>query len=222
MTVLLQDIRDQLEALLVKVETALAVEAKEPAHVEKRLTVSDVNAAGASIEVAAAKIWAFKDVESGRDSGFGDDGRPLILFEPHVFSKLTDHRYDKTHGGVSYPKWDAKRYPAEQDDRWAQLEYAARLDHDAAYQSASYGLFQVMGFNWKLCGYASLQAFLDAMHRSERDHLEACIGYLKGKGLVSALKAGDWLTLAAGYNGTGQAPVYAAKLAKAYAKRIAA
>ena len=162
-------------------------------------------------------IRAVKAVESGPLGGFGPDGRPIILFEPHVFSRLTNHRFDTTQGGVSYPRWGMKPYPKAQADRWAQLEYAANLDHDAAWQSASFGLFQIMGFNWAACGFRSLSDFIEAMRRSERDHLMAFVGFIKTHDLARHLAAQDWLAFATAYNGPGQAKAYADKLKAAFA-----
>ncbi len=213
-------ISDRLHELLLDVvlpaREAAAVTPAPPAT--RALTQDDIEDAAQALNVAVAKIKAVREVESGRLGGFGPDGRPIILFEPHVFSRLTQHRYDGTHGGVSYPTWGAKPYPASQVDRWAQLEYAEHLDRDAALQSASFGLFQIMGFNWKVCGFASVDGFYDAMCRNEREHLMAFVNFLKANHLDQKLAAGDWLGLATGYNGPGQAQAYAAKLSAAYAK----
>jgi hypothetical protein len=182
----------------------------------RALTATDLADAAAALGVDVAKVQAVSAVESGRLGGFGPDGRPIILFEPHVFSRLTAHRYDKTHGGVSYPSWGAKPYPATQAERWAQLDYAAKLDRKAALQSASYGRFQIMGFNFAACGFADVEAFCDAMHTNERAHLMAFVAFVQSNGLADELQRGDWLGFARGFNGPGQGPAYAQKLEAAY------
>ncbi len=184
----------------------------------RKLTTQDISDAATVLAVDAKKVWAVAKVESGPLGGFAPDGRPIILFEPHVFSRLTQHRFDAGHGGVSYPKWGAKPYPKTQAERWGQLDYAANLDHDAALQSASYGLFQIMGFNFKICGFQTILEFWDAMHRTERDHLLAFAAFVKGNNLDAPLRAGDWAAFARGYNGPGQAEAYALKLATTYAQ----
>jgi hypothetical protein len=209
-----------LEAL-ARAEAALAqlralLTAAEPPPV-RLLTEADLIDAAEILAVPVAKVRAVRVIESGALGGFGPDGRPTILFEPHVFSRLTSHRYDATQGGVSYPAWGEKPYPADQADRWAQLEYAAKLNRPAALQSASYGLFQIMGFNFQPCGFADVEAFFAAMHRSERDHLLAFVAFLQAHRLDEALRAGDWRAFASGYNGVANAAAYAQKLAATYA-----
>ena len=155
-------------------------------------------------EVAAVK--AVDDVES-KGKGFLPCGIPVILFEAHVFSRLTNHGYDKSHPQISSRTWNRKLYATGKD--WIErgrkenqrLELAASLDRSAALQSASYGRFQIMGFNWKVCGYRSLQAFINAVFRDERGQLEACIGYIKGTKLDRHLRNKNWDAFAAGYNG---------------------
>ncbi len=158
---------------------------------------------------------AVNSVESN-GHGFAADGRVIILFEPHVFSRLTGHRYDATQGGVSYPVWGTKPYPKTQAARWDQLLYAANLDHDAAYQSASYGLFQIMGFNFAAAGFASVAAFVAAMAQGEREQLMAFVAFVTANHLAPALRAKNWAAFATGYNGPGQVDAYSAKLATAY------
>ncbi|MDR2934266.1 MAG: N-acetylmuramidase family protein, partial [Candidatus Adiutrix sp.] len=87
----------------------------------------------------------------------------------------------------------------------------------AALCSVSWGLFKIMGFNWRLCGYKSLQDFIKAMYRDEASHLVAAMGFLKGSGLIPALRSLDWAAFAKGYNGPGySASKYDLKLARAY------
>ncbi|PCR16417.1 hypothetical protein CQA65_30210, partial [Klebsiella pneumoniae] len=40
------------------------------------------------------------------------------------------------------------------DAELERLHGAIAIDKDCAYESASYGLFQIMGFNCVICGYA--------------------------------------------------------------------
>lgn len=209
----LESIRDRLEAILAEVETLIA--AQPPAAAApptKKLTPADYEQAARSIPTDVKTIRGVAKVESGPLGGFAPDGRPIILFEPHIFSRLTQHRFDSTHGGVSYPNWRDKPYPPTQAARWDQLEYAMDLDHDAALQSASYGLFQIMGFNFAVCGFPNVTAFVAAMRISEREHLAAFLAFVKSKGLDRHLISGNWLAFATGYNGSGQAAAYAAKI----------
>lgn len=182
------------------------------------LVAQDYEDAATALSCDVATVKAVRDVESnGR--GFGADGRPVILFEPHVFSRLTQHRFDDTQGGVSYPRWGMKPYPKTQAERWAQLEYAMNLDLPAAYQSASWGLFQIMGFNYAACGFHDVGAFVQAMRTSERAHLMAFVRFVQNNHLDIFLRDHRWAAFAAGYNGPSYAKLsYDQKLAAAYAR----
>lgn len=180
----------------------------------------DVDFADAAdaLKCDVAAIRAVYEIES-RGQGFGPDGRPIILFEPHVFSRLTNHRFDDGHGGVSYKKWGAKPYKKTQAERWDQLLYAAKLDRDAAYQAASWGAPQIMGFNFALCAFSTVHEFVAAMSKSERDQLFAFVQFVSASGLADELREHRWVPFAERYNGPGQAEHnYAGKIAAAHAR----
>lgn len=185
------------------------------------LSDADVAEAAARLRCPPAAVRAVWQVES---SGvpFGFDRRPTLLFEPHKFSEFTGHRFDKTHGGVSYPKWGQKPYPTGTVDQrhaanWDKLLYAARLDRDAAYMAASYGGPQILGANFKACGFADVHAFVAAMCRSERDQLQAFVSLVLDWKLDDELRDGRWADFARRYNGPAYARnTYDAKLASAF------
>jgi len=190
---------------------------------EKILTDEQIKAAAeiAGLEYAALK--ALDEVES-RGAGFLPDGRPVILFEGHVFWKELEERgMDPTkivqgNEDILYPTWDKSKYQGGEAEH-QRLQKAEVINKDAALCSAAWGRFQTMGFNWQVCGFKSFQAFIHAMHRDEAGHLVACLGYLKGAGLLPALKLLDWTTFAKGYKGPGYtASKYDVKLARAYAE----
>ena len=73
----------------------------------RRLSQQDYRNAGARHRIEPAALHAFADVESA-GAGFGPDGRAVILYEPHMFSRETGKRWDGySPGGMicSYPKW---------------------------------------------------------------------------------------------------------------------
>lgn len=178
----------------------------------------DFSDAADALKCDVAAIRAVYEVES-RGEGFGPDGRPIILFEPHVFSRLTQHRFDSTHGGVSYKKWGSKPYPKDQKARWDQLLYAAKLDRDAAYQAASWGAPQIMGFNYALCAFSTVHEFVAAMSKSERDQLFVFVQFVSASGLADELREHRWDDFARRYNGPAYATHgYHTKLAAAHGR----
>lgn len=164
-------------------------------------------------EVAAVK--AVEEIESNGNP-FNSNGEPTILFERHVFHKLTGGKFDKTHPHLSNRTpggYGAKSY------QHMRLQEAAKLDRDAALQSASWGAFQIMGFNYKAAGFDTLQAFINAMYKNEEEHLKAFINFVKSQGLDKYLREKNWAAFAKGYNGPAYASHgYHTKLAAAYEK----
>jgi len=138
------------------------------------------------------------DVESR--GGFLPDKRPKILFERHYFSRLTKGKFDAAHPDISNPKWGG--YGAGGANQYDRLGRAIALNRDAALQSASWGLFQIMGYHWKTLGYPTLQAFINAMYYSEGDQLDAFVRFVKANPkLHEALKRQDWRAFSLLYNG---------------------
>lgn len=168
--------------------------------------------------VELAVIRAFAAVES-RGKGFLESGHPVVLFERHYFHRITGGRFNESHPDLSHHKpTPAGEYGklSEQPDR---LKRAMALDHDAAVRSTSYGLFQVMGDNWKKCGYLSVGHFEKMMWTGADEHLRAFVGFVESSPrLVEALRSKDWHTAARIYNGPGYAKHdYAGRMAAAYA-----
>jgi hypothetical protein len=168
----------------------------------------------------AAAVQAVVEVESGA-AAFGADGRPIILYEPHIFSRLTNRAFDASNPNVSYPTWDRTKYPRDQAGRYAQLREAFGLDPEAAVASASWGLFQIMGMNYRACGFTSATAFVKEMSKSLVKQLAAFEAFARSNNLVDELQRKDWEGFARGYNGPGQVERYGRLLRQAY-ERITA
>lgn len=185
--------------------------------VDTPLAVADVQALAMEWKVSAASIWAVREVEAS-GAAF-TNGRPTILFEPHRFSKATGGKFDRVAPTVSYPKWDASKYPRTQDARYAQLLTAVGLDPDAGFASASYGAFQIMGENYAACGELHPLGFALNEATGEAPQLRHFAKFCESKGLVAALRRSDWASFARGYNGTAYAANhYDVKLAAAAAR----
>jgi hypothetical protein len=182
----------------------------------RALTVDDFAAAAQRLGCEREAIQAVVQVESGPGGAFSPDGRPVILYEPHIFSRRTQRRYDATHPNISYPSWDRTRYPRDQASRWAQLAEAYALEPEHAVASASYGLFQIMGFNHQLCGFPTAQAFVADYCKSQVRQLAAFEAYIRNTGLTDELQRLDWEGFARGYNGAGQVERYGRLMREAY------
>lgn len=99
------------------------------------------------------------------------------------------------------------------------MDKAKKIHKEAALCSASYGLFQIMGFHATSLGFTSAEEFVNFMDKSEANQLEAFGRFLKKNNLVNYLKKKDWAGFAKRYNGPGyKQNKYDTKMANAYAK----
>ena len=185
----------------------------------RKLAASDFVAAATNLSCETAAVRAVAEVESGGRTGFDDKKRPKILFEIHLFRENTKHRYDKTHPHLSAPYKSPLRRASYKKDQWAVIREAFALDSDAAVKSASWGMFQVLGSNYKMCGWKSVRQFVYDMFESEAQHLRAFLGYCRGANITPYLKTRNWAAFARGYNGPDYASnAYHTKMANAYAR----
>ena len=146
------------------------------------------------------------------------------MFEGHVFWKqlkkhgMNPKDYTQENRDILYSKWTTVHYRgglAEHD----RLERAKHIHEEAALESASWGLFQIMGYHYENLNYPTIENFVSRMSRHERNHLEAFGRYVVANNLVRYLKNLEWESFARRYNGSGyKKNKYHIKLAKAYAK----
>jgi hypothetical protein len=180
------------------------------------LTEEDYRRAATALGCEAAAIRAVADVESGGRTGFLPDGKPKILFESHVFSKLTAGKYDRAHPDISTATW-IRNYVGGTGEH-DRLERAMQLDHEAALKAASWGKFQILGMNYGRVGSRTIDEFVEAQKRSENEHLDAFVKFILSHDLSDELRDRRWADFARRYNGPRYAENrYDQKMAEAYA-----
>ncbi len=167
-------------------------------------------------EVAAIK--AVEEVESN-GSGMLPDGRPKILFEPHIFwRELKERGIKPKSSDICYPNWRPGTY-GPISAQHGRLDRATAINREAALESCSWGKFQIMGFNFKMCGCANIQEFVNKIYKGEESQLELFVTYLINAGLADELRDKRWAAFALRYNGPRYAEnKYDTKLARAYRK----
>lgn len=156
--------------------------------------------------IGIAELKAVMHVEA-RGSGHLPDGRPKILFEGHKFYKhlsknpaLRD-KACKERPDLCFKTWTKQHYKGGAAE-WQRLDDAVQYDREAALKSASYGAFQIMGENYAAAGFKSVQDMVNAMFKSEREHLVAVCKFIKSwPKMYNALLRHDWATFAECYNG---------------------
>lgn len=180
------------------------------------------NALGVEVEV----VKAIKDVESS-GSGYVFSNHPKILFEGHVFWKQLKniHIEPSNHkdSDILYSTWTKDHYKGDVAE-YVRLQKARQININAANASASWGLFQIMGNNYKLCGCDSISDFVKRMCMSESEQLMLFVEYIKKRKLHQYLKPDHtgnipWAEFARRYNGAGyEKNKYHIKLKEAYEK----
>ncbi|MFQ6309497.1 N-acetylmuramidase family protein [Lysobacter capsici] len=173
-----------------------------------------------TLGVDEACLKAVAEVESS-GGGFmrSPSQLPKILFEGHVFHRRTKGRFGASHPGLSYPRWDRSKYSGSMAGEWKRLDAASALDRVAALESASWGAFQIMGFNYAACGFDDVDAFVAAHKESADAQLAAFARFISRPKFLDALRGRNWKGFAAAYNGPEFAKNrYDTKLATAYAR----
>lgn len=172
-----------------------------------------------------AALKAVQQVETGGRGGFFSPGRPAILFEGHIFWTQLKKRgsnpedYVKGNENILYPKWE-KGHNKGGIGEYDRLEQARKINREAADASASWGMFQIMGFNYAACGEESIESFVRSMCESEFKQLLLTANFIKKNSqMLQALQARDWAVFAKCYNGPAYAQNrYDVKLEAAYQK----
>ncbi len=179
-----------------------------------------------------AVMKALAELES-HGAGFLSTGELRILFEPHIFWRQLQKARIKPNvllrekpalADILYEFWMPGAYGPE-SAQWDRLRKAAQVNIIAAYNSASYGRFQIMGFNHNACGYSTVIEFMYWLQKDEIYHLKSFVCFIKYSGLEQYLRNKQFDLFAKQYNGPGykNSPVtilddYDYKLKKLYQK----
>lgn len=181
---------------------------------------ADFQEAARRLNVKEATIRAVAEVEAS-GAFFLADGRPIILFEAHIFNRETASRFlgstDHRGTAIATRNWDRTTYGPTGDHQYQRLAAAMALNVDAALRSASWGAFQIMGFNHGHCGFPDVKSFVAAMVSGANAHLFAFCEFVRDRGLDRHLRDRNWEAFARGYNGPGHAQNnYVGKISSAY------
>jgi hypothetical protein len=157
---------------------------------------SQAQAYGLPVETALAVFF----VESGTAYD-PRTGLVIIRFEPAVFRRKTGEEVSFSRGG--------------QSDEWQNLTRAYEVEAEAALWSTSYGLPQLMGFNWQVTRQQSLTDMVLAFQNSCVEQVAGFFGFVENNGLVRFIKNADWREFTRRYNGPGNVTAYSSRLINA-------
>lgn len=172
----------------------------------KVLELNDKISLAKSIDIEPEVLLAVIAVEAS-GSGFDKVTQDIkIQFEPYWYNYYTGIRVVNGVEG--------------QMKEWEAFHYALDKNEDAAYMSTSWGLGQIMGFNFKSAGYKSAKDMAVSFKESEFNQLQGMVMHIKSKPKMhQALKVKDWDTFAYFYNGKDYKKFdYANRLKSAYDK----
>lgn len=174
----------------------------------KRLREQDKQELADKFNIELRSLKAVLKVESA-GSGFSTEtGDIKIQFEPYHFHRYTEIRIQN---GVDIQKEEYKAY-------FRALMSKAENSEEAAMLSTSWGLGQVMGFNYKAAGYKTVHEMWSMFIKSEYYQLDGMLSFIRSnKRMYAALKSKDWATFAKYYNGKYYKRFkYDTRLAEAY------
>lgn len=205
-----------------KTRTALQKGKPDP----KALRQIDLVLAAEFLGVELAAVMAVNEIES-RGSGFHPTGEPVILYERHIMRRrlirheISPVEYQRSQPNIVNDKPGGYIGGIREHKRLAQ---AAEIHAPSALESASWGLFQIMGFHWQRLGYPSAEAFAEAMRQDESGQLDAFVRFVDAdRALHAALRRQDWRDFARRYNGPAfEKNDYDTKLAAAYRRNAQA
>lgn len=174
--------------------------------------------------IEAAKLLAVTQVESAGTPFWTVNGKkvPVIRFEGHYFYRLlknTAQRNAAVKQGLASPVAGAVKNPTSAAARYDLLARARKINADAANQSVSWGVGQVMGEHWSNLGYKSVQDLVNSASDSIEGQVDLMLRFIVKNGLLDELNGKKWAAFARGYNGPAYKKYkYDTQLATAYAK----
>lgn len=175
----------------------------------KKLTSAQIDKVATDFSLEAALVRAVIEVESGGIGFSSDTGKIIIQFEPSWFKRKSPY----TPSG----KW-SQNGVERQSQEWIAFNSAFSKDSNAALESTSIGLMQVMGFHYKLLGFKTVGEMWDYAKVSEENQLRLGLKFIKSNPkMYNALKRADFESFAYYYNGSAYKKYkYDTRLAAAY------
>lgn len=183
------------------------------------LTEQDFVKVASELGVEVAAIKAVVEIEAGKAmKGFWAPGVPIVNFDQSMWasSRKLVVINKKASASARIPSGLSTGFPRK---AWQKLINARKRNEQQANLSTFWGMFQIGGFNFKLCGCKTIEEFVELMSYSELEQLNLFAALIKNCGMLPALKAKNWAVFARKYNGASYARKgYHTRMAAAYRK----
>ncbi len=181
-----------------------------------RLTEEDYQTVAEELGVEVAAIKAVVKIEAGAKlEGFWAPGVPVANYCQSLYNRYKGKTKGRKIPDGKVP--DGLSGYARKE--WTSLVNARKSNADAADMGTYWGMFQIGGAYYKLCGCKSVEEMVEKMSESEHSQLELFATFIRNTGMLESLKKKDWKTFARKYNGPSYAKRgYHTRMAKEYAK----
>ncbi len=179
------------------------------------LTEEDFQIVAKELGVEVAAIKAVVRIEAGEKlQGFWAPGVPVVNYAQSLFNKYKGKGKGRKLKDAKVPS-GLSGYALKE---WTSLTNARKINADAADMGSYWGMFQIGGYNYKLCGCNSVEEMVEKICDSEFSQLEMFAVFIRNSGMLDSLQKKDWTAFARKYNGPSYAKRgYHTRMAKEYA-----
>lgn len=158
-----------------------------------KLTENDFLDISKEFKVPVRNIKTFLAVESGGEGFDETTGKIIIQFEPSWFKRKAPY----TPSG----KWSLNGVERQRQE-WIAFNDAFAKNPDAAMESTSIGIGQVMGFHFLKLGFKTVGEMWDYAKESEANQLRLSMRFIAlNKKMFKSLISRNWEIFAYFYNG---------------------
>lgn len=171
-----------------------------------KTVVEACRVAAEKYDVPVSTLMAVVETESDGVAYANVNGKsePLIRWEGHYFDKRLDagERTIARKLGLASPKAGVVKNPSKQQARWDRLYIpGTEIDEEAATESISMGVGQVMGSHDQKLGFDTAVKMFDYVRQGAVEQVDLMMRYVKEFDLLDELERGDFTGFARGYNG---------------------
>lgn len=199
------------------------------------MTSQEIKQIAKEFYISPSLVKTVFEVEAAGAGFFTDwTGAPRIKiqFEPHEFVRqlkkqgvnVTSQKAGNYHLIYVDRIFVLKNKVDTQKEEYDAFNKAFKINPIAALYSTSWGLGQIMGYNFAAAGYSSVGEMITEFRKSEVNQLRGMMNFIKntfskGQRLIEHLRQGNFEDFAYGYNGPKHAKYnYVPRLKAAFNK----
>lgn len=157
------------------------------------------------LQVPLSSLLAVAETESGGRATWPVHGQPMpaIRFEGHYFHRRLKGKQleEAVAAGLAHPRAGRVKNPRSFEARYDMLQRAMKINAQAALESISMGLGQVMGAHWKSLGFKSVEEMWQFAKSGIPGQVEIMARFIEKNNLARHLRSKNWAAFAKAYNG---------------------